>query len=33
MSKGLKTFFKFLGWLFLSVAGGAGGGAAMTAML
>ena len=33
MSETVKTIFKWLGYLFLAIAGGAGGGAAMTAML
>ena len=33
MSKTVKTFLKIVGWLLLTIAGGAGGGAAMTAML
>ena len=30
MSKTLKTFFKVVGWFFLTIAGGAAGGAGTT---
>ena len=33
MSETVKKIMKFVGWLLLTIAGGAGGGAAMTTML